>query len=165
MIVYPLVTLLNLRIFRQDKAMRLLQTCERELAKARNLVKKAIKDHESFLVWLAQEEEIRYQGIIGKKMTLDEVDEFKAGLLAIRARESLYLEKINKTRQGVDLAKQKGVKAKQGLLAAQKGTLKIEAHREKWLEVVEFEAQRAEELEMEDFIPKKNDDFSSEANL
>ncbi|MDY0220904.1 MAG: YscO family type III secretion system apparatus protein [Desulfobacterium sp.] len=165
MIVYPLATLLKLRIFRQDKAMHLLQTCERELTKARNLVKKAIKDHESFLIWLAREEETRYQEIMGKKMTLNQVDEFKAGLLAIRARESLYLEKILKARQTVDLTEQKVAKAKQDLLAAQKGTLKIEAHREKWLEVAEIEAERAEEIEMEDFIPKKNDGFASEANL
>jgi hypothetical protein len=65
----------------------------------------------------------------------------------------------------VDLTEQTGAKAKQDLLAAQKGTLKIEAHREKWLEVAEIEAERAEEIEMEDFIPKKNDGFASEANL
>ena len=141
MIVYPLATLLNLRVFRQDKAMRYLQTCERELTRARNLVKKAVKAHESFLVWLAREEEIRYQGIMGREMTLDEVDTFKAGLLAIRARESLYLENILKARQAKDLAKQAVAKAKQGLLTAQKGTLKIEAHRDKWLEVVALEVE------------------------
>ncbi len=165
MIVYPLATLLNLRVFRQDKAMRHLQTCERELTRARNFVKKAVKEHESFLAWLAREEDSRYQRIMGKEMTLDEVDEFKAGLLAIRARESLYLENILKARQAKDLAKQAVTKAKQGLLTAQKGTLKIEAHREKWLEVVALEAERAEELEMEDFTPRKNGEFASEANL
>lgn len=165
MIVYPLATLLNLRAFRQDKAMRWLQTCERDLTKARNLVKKAVKDHNSFLAWLAREEDTRYQGIMGKEMTLDEVDEFKVGLLAIRARESLYLENILKARQGVDIAEQAVTQAKQGLLAAQKGALKIEAHRDKWLEVVQLEAERAEEVEMEDFTPKKNDGFASEASL
>ena len=86
MIAYPLAALLNLRFFRQDKAMRFLQNSERELALARNRVKKAIKDHESFLVWLAAEEENRYQAIMEQEMTLDDVDEFKAGLLTIRAR-------------------------------------------------------------------------------
>lgn len=165
MIIYPLAPLLNLRIFRQDKAMHLLQTCERDLAKARNLAAKSIKEHKSFLTWLAREEEDRYQSIMEKEMTLEEVDEFKQGLLTIRARESLYLEKILKARQDVDLAKQAVTNAKQGLLAAQKGTLRIEAHKDQWLEIVELEAERAEEREMEDFTPKKNDWFASEATL
>ena len=165
MIVYPLAPLLNLRFFRQDKAMRWLHTCELNLTRCRNQVKKAVKEHESFLAWLAREEEDRYQGIMDKEMTLDEVDEFKQGLLAIRARESLYLEKILKARQEVDLAKQAVTKAKQALLAAQKGTLRIEAHRDRWIEIAELEAERAEEREMEDFIPKKNDWFASEASL
>ena len=165
MIIYPLAPLLRLRFFRQEKAMRWLQTCELNLTKARNLVKKAVKEHESFLTWLAREEEDRYQAIMEKELSLEEVDEFKQGLLAIRARESIYLEKILKARQGLDLAKEAVIKAKKELLAAQKGTLRIEAHRDRWLEFAELEAERAEEREMEDFTPRKNDWFASEATL
>ena len=154
---YPLAPLLSLRVFRQDKAMRALQSCERKLVEARREVEKAVKKHEEFIAWLAREEEIRYEAIMGKNMTLEDVDDFKSGLLRIRGRESLYLEEILKARNQVQLCKKNVVNAKSDLLAAQKGTLKIEVHRDLWLEAEKLAAERAEELELEDFTPPKND--------
>lgn len=156
---YPLATLLNLRILRQDKAMHVLQSCERKLIKARKEVKNAIKKHGDFLEWLAREEESRYDGIMGKKMSLEDVDEFKAGLLSIRARESLYLENILKARNHVQICKDDVKQAKENLLSAQKGTIKIEVHRDRWLELAKLDEEHAEEMELEDFVPLKNDVF------
>ncbi|MCK5684348.1 YscO family type III secretion system apparatus protein [bacterium] len=156
---YPLAALLGIRIFRQDKAMRSLQSCERKLAKAKKAVKKAIKKHEDFLIWLVEEEENRYRDIMGTNMTLEDVDEFKLGLLNIRGRESLYLENILKARNHVQICKDSVKKAKKDLLEAQKGTLKIEAHKEIWVELMKLEMEKAEELELEDFIPRKKDLF------
>lgn len=159
MTAYPLAALLSLRSFRQDKAMRSLQTCERLLAEARRAVKKAIQKHGDFLAWLAREEEIRYGSIMEQRMTLDDVDDFKAGLLGIRGRESLYLEDILKARNQVEVCKKNVETAKAELLAAQKGTMKIEVHRDRWLELMKLDAERAEELELEDFMSPKNDVF------
>ena len=156
---YPLAVLLGLRMFRQDKAMHTLQSCERKLIKARKEVKKVIKKHADFLTWLAREEEKRYDDIMGTNMSLEDVDDFKAGLLSIRGRESLYLENILKARNHVSICEDNVKKAKKGLLDAQKGTIKIEIHKESWLEFAKLEAERAEELELEDFMPAKNDVF------
>lgn len=156
---YPLAPLLRLREFRQEKAMIELQACERRLIEARKEVKKAVRQHEEFLDWLAGEEERRYREIMGKNMTLEDVDEFKAGLLEIRARESRYLENILKAENQVQICEDNVARAKNDLLRAQKGTMKIEVHRERWLEMIMKEAERAEELELEDFMPKKDDLF------
>lgn len=156
---YPLSALLNLRIFRQDKAMLALQRSEKKLANARIAVKQAIEKHKEFMVWLEKEEESRYQSIMEKEMTLDEIDDFKLGLLAVRGREALYLENILKAKNRVQVCRENVDAAKRHLLDAQKGTLKIEVHRERWLELAKFEAQRAEELELEDFRPARLDLF------
>ncbi|MBF0201781.1 MAG: YscO family type III secretion system apparatus protein [Desulfamplus sp.] len=148
---YPLGPLLRLRIFRQDKAMRALQVCEKRLVEARRGVKKAVERHEAFLVWLAREEEARYDRIMETSMTLEDIEDFKIGLLALRARESSYLEDILKAKHQLRECEDALVGAKADLLAAQKGTIKIETHKERWLEVEKLEAQRAEELELEDF--------------
>lgn len=157
---YPLAALLNLRLFRQDKAMRALQTCEKKLANAKKKVKQAIEKHEEFMVWLGEEEQRRYQSIMGKEMTLEDIDEFKAGLLSIRGRESHYLENILKARNHVQVCKDDVAQAKKDLLAAQKGTMKIEVHKERWTELAKLEAERAEELEMEDFHRPPNGLFA-----
>jgi hypothetical protein len=161
---YPLVSLLRLRVFRQDKAMHALQGCERKLVGARKGVKTAMENHETFMAWLVKEEEIRYQGIMDRRMSLEDVDDFKAGLLRIRARESRYLEAILKARNRVQICETDVKKAKSALLAAQKGTMKIEMHRERWLELAKLDAERSEELEFEDFTPLKNDIFGESLN-
>ncbi len=152
---YPLAPLMRLRIFRQDKAMRQLQVCERKLVEARHALSAARKNHETFLNWLVKEEEDRYAAILNTLMSLEDVADFKAGLLEIRARESYYLEEILKAQNGVTKCEAARDKAREDLLAAQKGTLKIEVHREKWQEILTLEIQRAEDLEMEDFTPVK----------
>ncbi|MBI9092613.1 MAG: YscO family type III secretion system apparatus protein [Desulfobacterium sp.] len=162
---YPLAALLHLREFRQDKAMHALQGCERKLSAARRGVKKAVNTHEEFMDWLAREEEIRYQGIMETQMTLEEVADFKAGLLTIRGRESRYLEEILKARNQVQVCETDVKKAKSALLAAQKGTMKIEVHQERWFALEKLDAERAEELEMEDFTPLKNDIFGESLNV
>ncbi|WP_022665952.1 type III secretion system stalk subunit SctO [Desulfospira joergensenii] len=157
--VYPLAALLKLRIFRQDKAMHGLQKCERELASARKGVKTAVQTHMDFMVWLEKEEERRYESIMGRDMTIDEVDDFKAGLLAARSQESMYLENILKAKNRVQICEENVTAAKAALLAAQKATMKIEVHRERWLEEVKKEELLTEERELEDFSPLKLDLF------
>ncbi|MCG8566589.1 MAG: type III secretion protein [Desulfobacterales bacterium] len=159
MTAYPLFALLRLREFRQDKAMHSLQRRERELVQARRNETQAVQAHGDFLDWLAREEENRYQSIMDIEMELPEVDEFKQGLLGLRARESHYLENILKARNQVQVCREAVARAKADLLAAQKGTMKIEVHRDKWMELEKIEAERAEEREMEDFIPRKAGQF------
>lgn len=156
MILYPLAPLLRLRIFRQDKAMRAVQKCERELVTAKLALREAKDRHKQFLEWLPKEEERRYQAIMETEMSLDDVEEFKSGLLAIRARETRYLDAILKAKHQVKQCETAVKLAKAHLLEAQKGTMKIETHKEKWLEIVKLDALRAEELEMEDFTPRKS---------
>lgn len=152
---YPLAVLLRVRTLRQDKALAALAAAEARLAEARRELREARRRHEEFLVWLAEEEERRYAAIMGRDMTLDDVDEFKRGLCAIRGREAAFLEGILRARKHVEDCEQAMARARARLLEAQRATLKIEEHRSRWQVLAHKEAERKEEVELEDFTPAR----------
>lgn len=150
---YPLAVLLRVRTLRQDKALAALSAAEARLAEARRDLREAKRLHEEFLVWLAEEEERRYDEIMGRDMTLEDVDEFKRGLCEIRGREAAFLERILRARKHVEDCEGAVAAARARLLEAQRATLKIEEHRSRWQVLASKEAERKEEIELEDFIP------------
>ncbi|MCK9239985.1 YscO family type III secretion system apparatus protein [Desulfocurvus sp.] len=150
---YPLAVLLRVRALRQDKALAALCAAEARLAEARRDLREAKRLHEEFLAWLAGEEERRYEEIMGRDMTLEDVDEFKRGLCAIRGREAAFLERILRARKHVQDCEEALARAKTRLLEAQRATLKIEEHRARWQVLANKEAERREEVELEDFHP------------
>lgn len=151
MTAYPLFPLLRLRNLREDRAIHGLEVAKRRLVRARKNVQAARDAHKDFLTWLEQEEERRYQKVMETLMTLDDVDAFKQGLLGIRGREARYLDEILKAEHKVKGCEKDLVQAKADLLSAQKGTMKINVHRDRWEDAAKKEAERIEELEMEDF--------------
>ena len=154
---YPLEVLLSVRNLRQDKAMGNLTKAESRLAEARRHLRECRKKHEDYLVWLAEEEERRYDSIMEKDMTLLDVDEFKQGLCTIRGMEAGYLERILRAEKGVADCEEDVRQAKAALLEAQRATMKIDAHKERWMELARKEEERLEEVEMEDFVPSVNE--------
>jgi len=148
---YPLNVLLRVRTLRQDKALGALSSAEAHLAEGRRTLREARKRHQEYLLWLAEEEERRYQAIMGCDMTLIDLDEFKLGLRTIRALESGHMERIMKAEKHVDECVEAVAAAKAALLEAQRATLKIEEHKGRWMELAQKEAERKEEAEMEEF--------------
>lgn len=153
---YPLRPLLRVRNLREDKAVRALEAARRGLVRAQNALEEKKNAHRKFMDWLAQEEDRRYREIMETMMDIDEVDDFKQGLLMLRAREAGFLEDILKAENQVQKAGQVLVQAKADLVAAQKGTMKVEVHRDQWLQGAQKEAERLEELELEDFSGSRN---------
>lgn len=154
---YPLDVLLDVRNLRQDKAMGNLTKAESRLAEARRHLRDCKKKHADYLVWLAEEEERRYESIMEVEMTLGDVDEFKQGLCSIRGLEAGYLERILRAEKSVTDAEEGVRQAKAALLEAQRATMKIEAHKSRWAEMARKEEERLEEVELEDFVPATNE--------
>lgn len=155
--IYPLEVLLRVRRLRQDKAMTNLTRAESDLAEAKRKLRQARSKHEEYLIWLAEEEERRYDSIMRTEMSLDDVEEFKLGLCSIRAMEAGYLERILRAEKHVEDCRQACREARDRLLEAQRATLKIEEHKVRWSVVAQREAERLEEIELEDFVPRGGD--------
>jgi type III secretion protein O len=150
---YPLQPLLSVRSFREDNAKAAVSAAEAavRLAEAGAADKRA--ELARYLRWLPEEKERRYDAIMGRRMSLADLDSFKAGLAVLDdgvfAREDAVqeAEKIVEERGAALRA------AQSALTAARKEKMKIEAHRDIWAQAAAKEAERAADLELEDFTP------------
>ena len=137
---YPLQSLLTVRHFREEAAKNEVRAAERRLAEAREEVRKREEELERYRVWRPEEEKRRYDAILGEAMSLDDVAEFRASLGAVAEAE----KNVARKEQEVNTARE-------AVAAARKEAAKIEAHRDIWLTEAKKEAERQEDLEMEEF--------------
>lgn len=150
---YPLQPLLSVRTFREDNAKAAVGAAEAALRQAEAEVADRRAELERYLLWLPEEKERRYDGIMGKHMLLADLETFKAELAVLDAG---VLLRENALREAEKIAEQRGEDlraAQAALVAARKETVKIETHKDIWSQAAAKEAERAAELELEDFTP------------
>ena len=90
---------------------------------------------------------------MGQLLSLDALEEFKAGLGRLRDAELRREEDVAKADQALTKARQAVTDAKSGLSKARRDTARILAHRNIWNEMARLEAERKEDLESEEFRP------------
>jgi type III secretion protein O len=132
----------------------LLEASEKSAARAKAL--------EDYILWRQEEEERRYQSIMRKDMSRKDLDEFKAGLGELRDRESSLAEELALAQKAEEDALKAQEQALEKLRRARKETEKISAHKEIWLAEEAREAERREDLEMEEFSKKKQEEVPHE---
>ena len=125
--------------YRQLKAQEAVERCRGEL--------------ERYKVWRQEEVERRYDAIMGKGLSLKELDVFKAGLGALADGELKLEEAIAQALENVKKRQEDVRKAREAARQAQHETAKIVTHRDIWLVEAKREAERLEDLEMEEFKP------------
>lgn len=150
---YPLQPLLSVRAFRENNAKMALSAAETAMRQAEAEAAGKRAELERYRKWLPEEKDRRYNGIMGKEMSLADLDTFKARLAVLDdgvfAREDAVqqAEKILEERRT-------GLRtARAALNAARKEKIKIEAHRNVWAQALAKEAERAADLELEEFTP------------
>lgn len=152
---YPLADLLSVREFREEAAKRNVsraQTAVREAKAAAEEKKQAL---EEWRVWRVQETDRRYDALLGKKTVIEKIDEFNRGLALLAAQELQKEAEIDAAEKAVQQSEAALRKAQDEVSTARKNTAKIEAHKAIWAEESKKAAERAEDLEFEEFKPVK----------
>ena len=152
---YPLADLLSVREFREEAAKRNVsraQTAVREAKAAAEEKKQAL---EEWRVWRVQETDRRYDALLGKKTVIEKIDEFNRGLALLAAQELQKEAEIDAAKKAVQQSEAALRKAQYEVSTARKNTAKIEAHKAIWAEESKKAAERAEDLEFEEFKPVK----------
>ena len=150
---YPLAPLLKVREYREDAAKNALSAAERAVVEAQEAVELCRGELERYKVWRQEEVERRYDAIMGKGLSLKELDVFKAGLGALTDGELKLEEAIAQALENVKKRQEDVRKAREAARQAQHETAKIVTHRDIWLVEAKREAERLEDLEMEEFKP------------
>lgn len=148
---YPLQSLLSVRYFREDAAKNAVRAAERCVAEAQEKLDTARLRLAEYQAWWPQEVDRRYESIMGTEKTLEQLDEFKAGLAALSDGELKFHEAVFEAENEMKQCVTRVEKAREVVAEARKEAAKIEAHREIWNEEAKKEAERVEDLEMEEF--------------
>ena len=98
---YPLAPLLKVREYREDAAKNALSAAERAVVEAQEAVERCRGELERYKVWRQEEVERRYDAIMGKGLSLKELDVFKAGLGALADGELKLEEAIAQALENV----------------------------------------------------------------
>ena len=130
---YPLAPLLKVREYREDAAKNALSAAERAVVEAQEAVERCRGELERYKVWRQEEVERRYDAIMGKGLSLKELDVFKAGLGALADGELKLEESIAQALENVKKRQEDVRKARESARQAQHETAKIVTHRDIWL--------------------------------
>lgn len=154
---YPLDALLSLRRHRVDEAIT-------NHAQILTRLKQAVAHHQELVdalsqykIWKNEEIERRYQTILGKTLSQDDLEKFKAALARLDYEELLYQEKIDEAQASIDKLKKEEIDAKNAIKEANQAVVKLEEHRKIFLAREKLLEERLSEVELEDFrVKKKN---------
>ena len=137
----------------EDDMVLRLSAAERAVVEAQEAVERCREELERYKVWRQEEVERRYDAIMGKGLSLKELDVFKVGLGALADGELKLEESIVQALENVKKRQEDVRKAREAARQAQHETAKIVTHRDIWLVEAKREAERLEDLEMEEFKP------------
>lgn len=151
--IYPLESLLNVRNYREDAAKRNLTRAQQTVKDAEQARLDRIAELERWRVWKVEETDRRYAAFLGKVTVIEKIDEFNRGLSHLAEQEVGKVAAVDEAEAAVDRAKKACVKAQEAAKEARKNTAKIETHKEIWTAESKKEAERKEDLELEEFKP------------
>ena len=151
MLSYPLQSLLTVRYFREEGAKNEVRAAERRLAEAREQVQKKEEELNRYRAWRPEEENRRYEAIMGENLSLDDIARFRAALGALAEEELARVQAVTEAEKIVSLKEAEVVTAREAVAEARREAAKIEAHRDIWMVEAKKEAERLEDLELEEF--------------
>ena len=86
-------------------------------------------------------------------VSIERLDSFKAGLARLAAGETDRENAVLEAEKHVEACRRELDSARDAASAARKNTSKIQAHKDIWKEEAKKEAERQEDLELEEFRP------------
>jgi len=161
---YPLAPLARVRQLREDAATTEYSAREKAFLAARQETLVRRKALEDYLAWRKEEEDRRYRDILGKELSRKEMDEFKTGVAALREKENVLMEAVDEALKAEEEAARRRDEAAETLKRRRKDKEKIDEHRKIWRLGEAREAERREDLEMEEFTDAKRPEMSEESD-
>lgn len=159
---YPLQELLRIRELRERNAEVEVKRCKKRLEDAVAALKKRQAELADYTTWRIGEEERLFMEILEKFISLAEVEKYKQSILSLRGREVQYQERIIEAEQHIAQCNEALDAAREARLTAMKERMKIDEHRARWQEDESILAERAEELELEEFTGTHNSIFDDD---
>lgn len=151
---YRLEALLSARKIKEDSAARVARAAGFAVTEAKDRLEEAKLEYERYRLWRPQEEEKRFVEIRTRVLPQTDLDDYRAGIEALRQKELELEDAIETAKQAVLKAEEAEREAKRLLVVAARDKEKIAEHRKRWLREELKRQAEAEEKEMEDFTSR-----------
>ena len=155
---YLLQPMIRIRQRREDAAGAALvvaRTEERAAAKTLEERKEELAEYER------TKEERRdrvYDAVMGRPCSMDDLDKAREGVARIDEEGVLKADNVVRAEGVLHEKEEASAAAQSALNLAIKNRMKIEEHRSAWIEEDRKEQERLEDIELEDFTGRKQDD-------
>ncbi len=149
--LYPLAALLTLRIYREENAKANLAKEEKILRQEQERLKPLEEEAWRYKNSIPELVDAEYAKIMGRACTLADIDAVKSQVAVIEDGLVIREAKVDQQKVEIERCLASVEKAKEAVVFSRKEAAKIEKHKEIWTEIQKKEAERLEDLEMEEF--------------
>jgi type III secretion protein O len=150
---YPLADLLSVRDFRAESAAQAMQAASLALRAAEAALARQEGALAAYRTWRAGETGRRYRDIMGRHLAMDALKTFRAGLSMLTDLELEKETARDEAARALEAARESTAAARSAWRKAERDRHKIRHDREEWQKMAAKDAERLEELEMEEFKP------------
>jgi hypothetical protein len=156
---YPLQDLLRIRSMREDRAARLVAREHQALAAARSETGRREQILDNFVRHRPEEEEALFQRVAGRSVQMLDVDEFRAGIEALQARETELAHDVEHAQLEQAEAQERSEQAEADHHRRLAELDRLNEHKEKWEGEQALEMMTREERELEDHTSRAPAEF------
>ena len=151
---YVLDPLLDIRKKREDDLQQQLIKARSDLQMAEDARDKAKQDLEDYIADMPEKKARLYAAVMNMVVKREQLDKLKEALADLERQRMVLAEKLEKAEQNVVQARQTLEQTQKNLLAATKNKMKLDTHKDIWLEEEKRIEAENEEKELEDLHSK-----------
>ena len=155
---YALQSLLRIRTMREDRASGELVAARQAVADAAEALTKRTRILEAYETTRESRRDSLYDTVIGRAVTREQLDQVSEGVAKIDEEGVLKAEDVRRAKEELRAREEDAARARAAYFTAAKGRMKIDEHRDHWLELEMAEQERRADEELEDFTRRPNDD-------
>jgi hypothetical protein len=156
---YPLQDLLRIRAMREDRAARLVARERQALAAAASETRHREEILDNFVRQRPEEEEAQFRRVARRSVRMLDVDEFRAGIEALQARQTDLADDAEHAKLEQAEAQKRSVQAEADHRRRVAELDRLDQHKERWDEEQALELMVREERELEDLTSRAKTDF------
>ena len=156
---YPLEDLRRIRAMREDRAARLVARERQALAAARSETGRREQIHADFVHHRPEEEEVLFRRVARRSVRMLDLDEFRAGIEALQARETELAHDVEHAKLEEAEAQARSEQAEADHRRRLAELDRLDQHKETWQEEQALEMMMREERELEDHTSRSPAEF------
>ena len=143
--------LLKIKNIREKSANDEVRRCKNRLEQAHQKVERKEQELREYIDWRCKEEQQLYDNIINTQIKQNDLDSLKHKIALLREKDVLLEQSVEEAKQQIKVAEEELDKAREAHMKAMQAVEKFEEFTKVQDEEARKEAERLEDLEMEEF--------------